>query len=156
MQQQVRSPLAERVVRDGAVESPLYSTRSFLLSPKVMPPPSLFHSGLLAGVAARTMVGAGLDEEEGGESVASVDMDLGSSDLEEEDEEEEELGVSDADDLCDEASFLRLYNGGRQGLVRGSSKENLRIELPAVVARMVPDMVSAQSCKFFTPQVGFL
>lgn len=153
-QQQVRSPLAERVVRDGAVESPLYSTRSFLQSPKVLPPPSLFHSGMLAGVSARTMVGPGLDEEESGESVASVDMDLGLSDLEE--EEEEETGVSDADDLCDEASFLRLYNDGRQGLVRGSSKENLRIEVPAVVARKMPDMVPAQSCKFFTPQVRFL
>lgn len=140
-------------MRDGAAESPLYSTRSFLLSPKVLPPPSLFHSGLLAGVAARAMAGAGLDEEEGGESVASVDMDLGSSDL----EEEEELGVvSDADDLCGKASFLSYYNGGRQGLARGSSKENLRIEVPAVVARKMPDMVSARSCKFFTPQVGLL
>lgn len=142
-------------MRDGAVESPLYSTRSFLLSPKVLPLPSLFHSGLRAGVSARAMAGAGLDEEEGGESVASVDMDLGSSDLEE--EEEEELGVvSDADDLCGKASFLSYYNGGRQGLVRGSSKENLRIEVPAVVARKMPDMVSARSCKFFTPQVGLL
>ncbi|KAF8410912.1 hypothetical protein HHK36_003449 [Tetracentron sinense] len=149
VEQQVRSPLKEKIYLDPVPKSPsVYNSKSYL-SPHILPPLK-FHSGLLG---PRSTVTLSLDDnDDESESVASVpdDMDGNSSEA----FEDEGLGSSDTDWLekpvvpcydeelfCVKSSKNLNYvpdsgSDGRHGssVNRGSSKKNLRIEVPENVS----------------------
>ncbi|XP_042490199.1 uncharacterized protein LOC122070153 isoform X3 [Macadamia integrifolia] len=144
---QLRSPLAEKFTIATIPQSPLHNSKNYLSSPIL--PPLKFHSGLLVPQRAMTL---GLNDDDD-ESVASVpdDMDCGYSD----ESDEEGLGYSDHDlqdkpigQRYDEELFgvKSILNSNRESgkesddshgspIIRGSSKEKLRIEVPDNIRR---------------------
>ncbi|XP_072963151.1 uncharacterized protein [Typha angustifolia] len=139
--QQPRSPLIEKYPLDAISNQPsLYKNNSFL-SPKVLPPVK-FHSNLL-GPRSSLFV-----DSDGEESIASVPEDYYAnySDA----FEEEGLGSSDSDlfekpknksneeEITSRASLSHdsvkgpVSGAQRSTLVRGLSKENLRVQVEAV------------------------
>ncbi|XP_020099645.1 uncharacterized protein LOC109718055 isoform X2 [Ananas comosus] len=139
IESQPRSPLIEKYPLDATSNhSLLYKPNSFL-SPKVLPPVK-FHSNLLA---PRSNI---LIDSEGEESVASVPEDYYAN-YSDNTFEEEGLDSSENSDLFekgknksseeDVVSYTSLSHDSvrqpeetqRNGLVRGASKENLRVEV---------------------------
>ncbi|XP_068636555.1 uncharacterized protein [Aristolochia californica] len=138
IQPQVRSPLAEKVPVDS-ISNPVFWNTKHLLSPRVLPPPK-FHSGLLGRHST-----VNIHSEEDDESTASVadnysdtyEDDLGSSDSDSFEKpgarnyDEEVFGVKSSGYLN-----RKSVNGAKPNLIRGVSKENLRIEVPSSAPRM--------------------
>ncbi|XP_043698706.1 uncharacterized protein LOC122649572 isoform X2 [Telopea speciosissima] len=154
---QLRSPLAERFSIGTIPQSPsLRNSKNYLSSPIL--PPLKFHSGLLMPQSAMTL---GLNDDDD-ESVASVNMDTGYSD----ESEEEDLGSSDHDlqdkpivQRYDEELFVAksISNFNRESgkesdgphgstMIRGSSKEKLRIEVPDNIRRFRGGDLGIREC----------
>ncbi|OVA02029.1 hypothetical protein BVC80_2535g1 [Macleaya cordata] len=160
--QQVRSPLTERLSIDPVPLSPsVYNSKNHL-SPHILPPLK-FHSGLLGPHITVTLC-LDDDDDDDEESVASVsyDMDDNYSDV----FEEEGLGSSDTD-FSDKPSLIRCYNRELFGVesttnlaeesinisdrqngssVNRGSKENLRIDVPGNIRRFADGDFSSRAC----------
>ncbi|KAJ4980949.1 hypothetical protein NE237_031786 [Protea cynaroides] len=155
---QLRSPLVEKFTVGTIPVSPLHNSKNYL-SPSILPPLK-FHSGLLMPPSAMTL---GLSDDDD-DSVASVpdDMDICYSD----ESEEEGLGSSDHD--LQEKPIVQRYDeellGGEtisnfnpesgkgsngphgSSMIRGSSKEKLRIEVPDTIRRFRDGNLGITEC----------
>ncbi|KAK9152277.1 hypothetical protein Syun_010586 [Stephania yunnanensis] len=153
-EQQVRSPLAERLSLDPLPQSPSLFINN--TTTKNHLPPLKFYSGLLAPPPHQTPFPLNFDDEEDdNESVASANF---SDALEEEEEEEEEEPSASTDDTDqpsprfrdDEQLFDYHYKSG-SSFNRGSSKEGLRIQLPGSIG-IYADANSAPAAQQHTPE----
>ncbi|KAG9448831.1 hypothetical protein H6P81_008796 [Aristolochia fimbriata] len=155
IQQQPRSPLAEKVSVDSISDPVFWNTKN-LLSPRVLPPPK-FHSSLLG---RHSTVNIHSDEDD--ESIGSVADDYsdtyeGSSDS----ELFEKSGARIYDEEVFGVKFSRYLNGKSENvykrtLIRGVSKENLRIDVPSSAQRTTGGKLnegkdSASSYDYHTP-----